>query len=57
MILQNADRQKRQTGQHVEYESAEWEYVFKLLSSLSSLTYLIHKWAAKDKGLLVSVTK
>jgi len=40
----------------VEFESGEWEYVGKLVASLASLSLMIHKWCAKDKACLISVT-
>ncbi len=55
--LQFSDPHKRQTGHHVEYESGEWEYVGKMIASLASITLMIHKWCARDKGTLIAVTK
>ncbi len=51
------DPHKRQTGQHVEYESGEWEYVGKMVASLASISLMVHKWCSRDKGTLIAVTK
>lgn len=55
-LLQLSDPFKRQTGNHVEFESREWEYVGSMIASLAGVSGQIQKWCSRDKAILINTT-
>jgi hypothetical protein len=55
--FQFADPQLRQEGQHVEFESKEWDYVFKVTSPLMTIAESLREWCRNDKASLEPIFK
>eukprot|EP00095_Tigriopus_kingsejongensis_P008844 maker-scaffold15_size728074-snap-gene-2.18 protein:Tk08844 transcript:maker-scaffold15_size728074-snap-gene-2.18-mRNA-1 annotation:"ubiquitin-protein ligase e3 component n-recognin-" len=55
-LLQLSDSFKRQTGNHVEFESREWEFVGSMIASLAGVAGQVQKWCSRDKSILITTT-
>ena len=56
-LLQGMDRQTRQIGHHVEYDTTEWERAYKMTSSFIGITESVAKWCRNDKSVLIGAIK